>query len=188
MARIVFMVEEPSIKVFLDKALPRFFPTMDFLCIPHQGKQDLEKSLPRKLKGWTYPEDRFVVIRDKDRDDCVGLKQSLVTLCAKAGRPDTLVRIACHELEAWYIGDPAGMATAFASPALAAIAKKKKFRNPDIIQKPSLEIKILYPGFQKIRGARSVADHLSYTRNNSKSFRILIEGLARITQYPVPTI
>ncbi len=55
MKRIIFLLEEYSMKVFLDGLLPRFFPELSFLCVPHQGKQDLEKSVPRKLKVWNEP-------------------------------------------------------------------------------------------------------------------------------------
>lgn len=47
MSRIVFLLEERSMKTLLDGLLPRFLPGISFLCIPHEGKQDLEKSIPR---------------------------------------------------------------------------------------------------------------------------------------------
>ncbi len=100
-------------KVLLDHLLPRLFPALEFLCIPHEGKSDLEKSLPRKLGNRRQPGDRFIVIRDNDGGDCKALKASLVQMCQNAGRSDTLVRIVCQELEAWYFGEPAAMAAAF---------------------------------------------------------------------------
>lgn len=30
-------------KVLLDDLLPRFFPELQFLCVSHEGKQDLEE-------------------------------------------------------------------------------------------------------------------------------------------------
>ena len=63
MRRIVFLLEERSMKVLLDGLLPRLFPDVAFLCVPHEGKQDLEKSLPRKLRAWREPGVRFVVLR-----------------------------------------------------------------------------------------------------------------------------
>ena len=38
-------------KVLLDGLLPRLVPGLQFLCVPHEGKQDLEKSVPRKLRA-----------------------------------------------------------------------------------------------------------------------------------------
>jgi hypothetical protein len=51
MSRLVFLLEERSIKVLLEALLPRLFPALEIFCIAHEGKSDLEKSLPRKLKA-----------------------------------------------------------------------------------------------------------------------------------------
>ena len=51
MRRIIFLLEEYSMKVLLDGLLPRLVPGLQFLCVPHEGKQDLEKSVPRKLRA-----------------------------------------------------------------------------------------------------------------------------------------
>lgn len=187
MNRLVFLLEEPSIKVLLEGLLPRLFPALDILCIAHEGKSDLEKSLPRKLRAWTRAEDRFVVIRDSDGADCKALKAALAEICANAGRDDTLVRIACQELEAWYFGDLDALATALGEPSLRALSAKAGYRNPDAISKPARELGRLCPAFQKIDGARRMADRLSYTNNRSASFRALVEGIARISSLSLPT-
>jgi len=46
MRRVVFLVEERSMKTLLDGLLPRLIPGRSFICIPHEGKQDLEKAFP----------------------------------------------------------------------------------------------------------------------------------------------
>ena len=56
MRRIVFLLEEFSMEGFLEVLLPRFFPDLSFQCVPHEGKQDLEKSIPRKLRAWRDPD------------------------------------------------------------------------------------------------------------------------------------
>lgn len=66
MRRIVFLLEERSMKILLDGLLPRLLPEVSFLCIPHEGKQDLEKSIPRKIRAWREPGICFVVMRDND--------------------------------------------------------------------------------------------------------------------------
>lgn len=86
MRRIVFLLEEYSMKVLLEGLLPRWFPGLDFLCVPHEGKQDLEKSIPRKLQAWREPGVRFVVLRDDDGADCRALESRRVELCRDAGR------------------------------------------------------------------------------------------------------
>ena len=47
MKRLVFLLEEQSMKVLLDNLLPRYFPDLKFLCVPHEGREDLERSIPR---------------------------------------------------------------------------------------------------------------------------------------------
>jgi hypothetical protein len=97
---LVFLLEEESMKALLDILLPKFLPEfVTFQCIPHEGKQDLEKSIPRKLNAWKTPDTYFVIVRDKDNANCIDIKQRLVALCVDAGRSDSLVRIASQELE-----------------------------------------------------------------------------------------
>jgi len=69
MSRVVFLLEERSMKILLEELLPRLVPGMPFICIPHEGKQDLEKSISRKLRAWREPGARFVVVRDNDGGD-----------------------------------------------------------------------------------------------------------------------
>jgi len=180
MNRLVFLVEEPSIKVLLDGLLPRLFPTLDFKVVEHEGKSDLEKSIPRKLRGWQEPGIRFVVLMDADNKDCIALKQKLAKLCAEAGRPDTLIRIVCQELEAWYIGDPEALAAAYDDTGLRTIGGKAGFRDPDTVVKPSRRLVEICPRFQKVGGARLMAPHLRYERNRSRSFKTLIDGVNRL--------
>ena len=97
--RLVFLLEEPSMKHLLDGLLPRLMPGwvagQHFLCVPHEGKSDLDRSLPRKLAAWRVPGDRFVVLRDNDAAVCEDVKARLTRLCADSGRADTLVRLVC---------------------------------------------------------------------------------------------
>lgn len=180
MSRIVFLVEEYSMKVLLDGLLPRLLPHLSFLCVPHEGKQDLEKSIPRKLQSWREPGVRFVVVRDNDIGDCMQLKGRLVAICREAGRNDTLVRIACQELEAWYLGDPAALAEAFENPALARIGKKARYRDPDAVVKPSDALEGLVASFQKVSGARAMAPRLEEARSSSRSFRVFMDGVRKV--------
>lgn len=178
MINLVFLLEEPSAKEALDRLLPRILPAdVSFRCIPHEGKQDLEKSIPVKLRCWTVPDTWFVVIRDKDQDDCAGLKQKLQTLCDDNGRPETLVRIAVHELESWFLGDLAAVAKAYNSPNLGKRQNGKKYRNPDALANAQEELKKLVKGYQKMAGARAIAPHLSLEHNTSTSFQQLLSGL-----------
>lgn len=55
MSRLVLLLEEESMRVLLDGLLPRLFPGLPFECVPHDGT-DLERSIPRKLRGWRTAE------------------------------------------------------------------------------------------------------------------------------------
>jgi hypothetical protein len=180
MSHIVFLLEERSMKVLLDGLIPRLFPNLPFLCIPHEGKQDLEQSIPRKLRAWRTPGVHFVVVHDNDSDDCLVLKQRLVDLCTAGHRDDTLVRIACQELEAWYLAEPDALASAFGNENLRRIGAKALYRDSDAIVRPSFELEKLVPEFQKVSGARRMAPHMTRERNRSRSFRTFISGLERI--------
>ncbi|MEW6072556.1 MAG: DUF4276 family protein [Planctomycetota bacterium] len=176
----MFLLEEFSMKILLDGLLTRLCPGLRFLCVPHEGKQDLEKSLPRKLRVWKEPGVRFVVVRDNDDGDCHARKRDLVTLCRKGRREDALVRIACQALEAWYLGEPDALAEAFGDESLRGIGQKARFRNPDAVSQPALALERLVPAFQKVSGARRMARHLTRDRNRSRSFHALMAGIDRL--------
>jgi hypothetical protein len=186
MSRLVFMLEEPSMKVLLEGLLPRLFHGLDILCVTHEGKSDLEKSLPRKLRNWQVPGDRFVVVRDADGADCKELKDAIALICRQAGRPDTLIRIVCQELEAWYFGQPDALAAAFDDESLRSLGARARYRNSDSIVQPSKQLSSLCPQFQKVSGARRMAGYLSYPRNVSSSFKCFVERVARVSGLPLP--
>lgn len=184
--RLVFLLEEPSMKGLLEVLLPRVFPGwivgQHFLCVPHEGKSDLDRSIPRKLSAWNIPDDRFVIVRDNDNVDCLTLKARLTTACHLYGRPDTLVRLVCQELEAWYLGDLPALAEAFSSPKVQAPAVRKRFVDPDAWQKPSVEVKRLVPDFQKVSGARAMGQVLRPEGNSSKSFGVFLSGIRKVSE------
>ena len=177
MNRVVFLLEEASMRALLEGLLPRIFPDMVFQFVIHEGKSDLDRSIPRKLRAWREPGVRYVVLRDNDGGDCEHLKQRLLQSCQEAGRPDTLVRIVCQELEAWYLGEPDALAEAFGNENLRGIGRKARFRDPDTVQQPSKALRRLVPEFQKVSGARAMASFLSREGNRSKSFQVLLSGL-----------
>ena len=96
--KLVFLVEEASMRDTLNGLLPRVLPAgVTWQCIPHEGKSDLEKSIPRKLRAWKEPDVRFVVLRDQDSADCEKVKTRLVELCRQGGKADVLVRVVCRD-------------------------------------------------------------------------------------------
>jgi hypothetical protein len=182
MRELVFFLEEQSAKEMLDGLLPRILD--DSICyraIHFEGKQDLEKRLHRKLKNWMNPDALFVVVRDQDQGDCAEVKQKLKTICRDAGRPDTLVRIACHELESWFLGDLQAVEKALDVKNIASKQGKKTFREPDLLANPKQELKRLTKDrYQQILGARRIGKELSITGNRSTSFNVFVSGVQKL--------
>lgn len=177
--KLIFLLEEQSMKYFLDGLLPRILPTeIQFVTIPHEGKSDLQKSLVAKLRGWNEPDIKFVVVQDQDSNDCKELKEKLMTLCKNANK-EVLIRIACHELEAWYFGDMNALSMAYGVDLLSA-KRKRKYRIPDTIINPKAELKRLLPEHQQIAGARRIAPIIDIENNSSVSFQMFVSGVKKI--------
>lgn len=181
--KLVFLLEEPSTKYLLDVLLTRILPEgVEFQTIAHRGKRDLEKSIPRKLRGWNEPGDvRFVIVHDQDARDCVQLKRELLSLCENTGR-DALVRIACQEMESWYFGDINALALAYGRPKLNQISAQRRYRIPDEIPSPKEELYKLVPEHQQIEGAKKIAPYMNIEANTSTSFQQLVTGVRRFAQ------
>ena len=180
--KLVFLLEEPSMKYLLDILLPRILPSdVVFQTVPHSGKRDLERSIPRKLRGWNEPGDiRFVILHDQDTKNCVTLKNQLLQLCKDTNR-QVLVRIACQEMEAWYFGDLNALAEAYKKPKLLKFANMKKYRVPDEIPTPREDLRKIIPEHQQIQGAKIVAPFMDIERNKSDSFQQFVKGVKRFS-------
>lgn len=178
--KLVFLLEEPSMKYLLDQLLPRILPeTVAFQTIPHSGKRDLERSIPRKIRGWNEPGNvRFVVLHDQDSQDCIQLKKQILALC-KGSHRMVLVRIACQEMESWYFGDIPALAKAYQNPNLLKLSRKKKYRVPDQIPFPKEDLYKLIPEHQQIAGAKRIAPHMNLQENTSESFQQFVRGIRR---------
>jgi hypothetical protein len=182
MKTIVFFLEEPSAKEMLEGILPRILPSdITRRYIVFQGKQDLEKNLVKRLRGWQLPDSVFVIMRDQDAGDCMTVKKRLVDLCEQAGKWNALVRVACHELESFYLGDLKAVEIGLELKGIASEQRKSKFRKPDLLANPSEELSKLTRGnYQKISGSRAIARCLDPSSNSSHSFNVLLSGIRRL--------
>lgn len=185
MKTIVFFLEEKSAKECLSALMPKLLEgrtDIEFRCITFDGKCDLDKNLERCIRYWRAPDTCFVVIRDQDAGDCRKIKKAIKEKCKAAGRPDTLIRIACRELEAFYMGDINAVRQAF--PRCTASPTAKKFRNPDGIGAPAEELRKITNGeYQKIGGSRKISPLLKLDGSNrSQSFNTLIRGITRVIE------
>ena len=118
MNRLVFLLEEKSTQKFLMNFLPELgFRKGEYLFPKiYQGKQDLLENFIRELRGWGVPGIRFIMLVDKDGDECRELKARILAKAEKKCRKQfeqLRVRILCRELEAWYLGDLAALRSVY---------------------------------------------------------------------------
>jgi hypothetical protein len=184
MKELVFLLEEPSAKAMLESLLPRILSSeISVRCIPFEGKQDLEKQLTRKIRAYQNSQARFIVLRDLDsHPDCLAVKNKLLDLCAESGKvQQCLVRIACKELETFYLADLQAVEQALQINGLSKHQQNKKFRNPDHLGGPSLELKKLtHQHYEKVAGSREIGKYLNLENQRSASFRNLIGAIRRM--------
>lgn len=183
MKYLICLLEEPSAKEMLKEILPRILP--DETCIKYlvfEGKQDLEKQLEHRLKNWQQPDSVFLIMRDQDSGDCIAIKQNLLKKVITSGKQNTtIVRVACHELETFYLGDLAAVEAGLGISGLAAKQNKKKYRTPDYLSNAAEELfKLTGKRYQKVAGSRAIAPYLKTDGSNlSRSFNVLLDGIIK---------
>jgi hypothetical protein len=195
---IEFLVEEPSAEAALRNLLPKLLSeNISYIIHVFQGKRDLLKNLPKRLRGYRswLPEDWYIVVLiDKDREECVELKQRLESIAhndgfitrsnvSHYGKINIINRIAIEELEAWFLGDVSAIHQAY--PRITRnLDKKTTFRNPDALHNTSEALgRVLKRagyyrgGLPKIEVARRISLHMEPSRNISKSFQVFRDAL-----------
>ena len=193
-----FLLEEPSAEVVIKNLISGMIRGRhSYKIITHQGKDDLLKKLPAKLRsyrGWIDPEFRIIILVDRDEEDCHDLKLHLERISRTEGFPTksykrkqsfiVLNRIAIEELEAWFLGDNEAIRNAFPRINQRSLEKLKN-RNPDNIHGAWETLAGLLKnagymksGYRKIEGANKISSHLNPLNNRSRSFQVFWEGLA----------
>lgn len=180
---LVVFVEEKSAQTLLEFGiLPRIIPEdIKFRCIPFEGKQDLEKNVGRKLIGWGNASANFVILRDKDSGDCIKIKEGLRQICVSAQKPNTLIRIACCELESWYLGDLKAVEIGLGLKGLSKKQNISKFRDPDGLNNAKQELRrITNNQYQPIIGSQLIGPAMNLKENTSKSFNTFVTGISKM--------
>lgn len=200
---IKFLLEEVSAEAALQILLPRMLGDVTFELHAFQGKTDLIRNLPQRLRGyrnWLPDNCRIVVLLDRDTDDCHQLKRQIdqcaheagFTTRSQAGIGDSfqvLNRIAIEELEAWFFGDTDAIAAAY--PKFnPSIRNRASYRHPDAIAGgtwEALERELQRRGYHmgglaKTKAARDIATHMRPERNHSHSFQVFRQGLLSLIE------
>lgn len=191
------LTEELSAEAALNKLLPKIVgQAATIKIIAHQGKGNLLKDLPAKLKAYSktfHTSQKILVLLDRDKEDCAGLKKKmeekakqanvLTKSAANTGQAFLVAnRIAIEELEAWFLGDERAVCAAY--PKLRAFPKEFSRKNPDMIKNPfeTLESILRKAGYRNIGGkielSRKIATHMDASRNRSASFKAFCDCIS----------
>lgn len=186
MKQLVFLLEERSAEEMLKGVLPKLLPDdISVKYIVFEGKQDLEKQLERRLRGWQQANTAFLVMRDKDGGDCLLIKRQLTEKAHASGKGGTtLIRIACTELESFYLGDLNAVELGLGIANLAKKQNERKYRTPDVLANAAQELQNLTQRkYQKVAGSRAIAPHLKTDGSNrSHSFNVLLSGIEKLVE------
>jgi hypothetical protein len=188
---IIFLVEDYSMRQFLQGILPRLgFQDHTFEIKHHRGKEDLISHLPQIIPSLSKRAQQIIVLIDQDKQDCIKLKKKIEEKMAWCAC-DYKIRIACYELEAWFLGDMEAIAQC--SPKFKArfFQGKEKYRDVDRIDKPSRVIEEIVPDWKaeyasKPQFAKTIADFVSLAKlpyaNRSHSFHVFLDTLRTFEQ------
>ncbi|MGL5826890.1 MAG: DUF4276 family protein [Nocardioides sp.] len=196
------LVEEPSMERAARSLLPKIAPGPTVRVRAFNGKPDLLSRLPGLMRGYRHWPDAsgmgVVVIVDQDSDDCRALlhtmteatsESGLAAVSVSANTPGRVLnRLAVEELEAWWLGDPAAVRSAY--PGVKGT--EQAFRRPDDVRGGTWEAfeRVLQKaghhrgGLRKIAAAQDIAPLMDIEANTSPSFvkfrdgvRLLVNGV-----------
>lgn len=180
---IIFLVEDYSMRKFLEGILPRLeFEQHQFEIKHHRGKEDLISNLDKIIPSLSKRAQQIIVIIDQDKQDCVALKNKIKEKMAWCFC-EYKIRIACYELEAWFLGDMEAIAKCSPKFKASFFQGKKKYRDIDNIEKPSSVIEEIVPNWKdkyasKPQFAEEIAKFVSLKQaNRSHSFHVLLKTL-----------
>jgi len=148
-----------------------------------RGKPSLLARVGDLLRGYETSENVFLVMCDKDREDCMSLKKEIQRAVGKHKAERTRVRIACHELESFYLGDLQAVEQGLGLPNLSEM--QDRYVTPDsCVLKPENELVLLSQNrYRKTDGSRNIAPFLSLKGDNkSHSFNVLVDAIKQLHQ------
>lgn len=187
MINLVCLLEEASAQKLLEYVLPRLLGgRVNPVFRSFRGKQDFDNNVERLLRGWQNAASCFVLLRDQDSaPDCQALKADLWEKVKASGQADrTLVRLACRELETFYLGDHRAVANGLHAGHVAKCQRKAYYREPDkhINAKQQL-VRLTGGRYQEISGSEAIAPFLALDgTNTSTSFNVLVDGIRRLVE------
>ncbi len=180
--------EEASAKNVFEIVLPKILPPNVFFRVyPHQGKQDLENALKKTIPSISnIPNSLILITRDKDNIDCKELKNEIIAILNNRCNCPYKIRIVCHELESWFLGDLGAVQMAYPRFKKEHHANKADIKNVDGIQKPSLYLLKIIPEYSgleslpKLETSESISPFIDLQKNTSVSFQNMLSGVLEL--------
>jgi hypothetical protein len=181
MRQIIVLTEEASARIVVEHLADARGWLDRTKVIPHEGKSDLENSIPRKIGHWRAPEPpRFIILRDNDGGNCSRLKARLKNFVPDGAHDRVKIRIVMHELENWYFGDLEAVADAglISKEKAIALLRNSRLRDPERLTNAKQEFRKLIDSYGQIELATRISPHLKAARNRSKSFKQFLGALS----------
>jgi hypothetical protein len=186
---LFIFTEEKSLEICLNNLLPKIISNHfnKVKIRAHSGKEDLKKALKSTIPTISKVENvRILITIDQDKEDCRKLKEDIKKIIGENCRCEFKIRIICKELESWFFGDLEALATAYPRLKIEKYYNKTKFKNVDLIEKPSKELvkileKIYNKKFSKTELCEKISPNLDLLRNTSDSFKQAIQAIKILT-------
>lgn len=180
--------EEESAKILFEAILPKLLPEGVFFNVyKHQGKQDLERSLRTTLPSISkIPGSRILITRDQDNADCKDIKSRINEIAFEFCHCPYLIRIVCHELESWFLGDLNAIKSVFPRFNPESYRNKAELRIIDKVVSPQEYLLKIIPEYSgraylpKLETAEKISPYLDLANNNSASFNHSISGIRKL--------
>ena len=103
----------------------------------------------------------------------------LLGLCNFNGDIPVIIRIACRELENWYLGYMCAIEAVYPETKASKLIGKAKYRNPDAVF-GAFELGQLTRNFSKSHASREIAKYMITDNNNSVSFNHFVSRLDKL--------
>jgi len=183
--------EEESAKILFEAILPKLLPEGVFFNVyKHQGKQDLERGLRTTLPSISkMPGSRILITRDQDSADCKDVKTRINEIAFEYCQCPYLIRIICHELESWFLGDLHAISFVFPRFKPDVFLNKAELRDVDRIVSPNEYLLKIIPEYSgrtylpKLETAEKISQYLNLDKNNSTSFNHSIAGIRKLANH-----
>jgi hypothetical protein len=102
---LIFLVEGQSDKILLEAIIPNLIPSdknIELKFTIFSGKHDLLNNMKLFIDQWKKPNSLFIILCDQDKENCLLLKEKINNILINSNKK-FLVRIACKELESFYL-------------------------------------------------------------------------------------